>query len=237
MRTQSVDSRSFSDANQTALPLPPEDVSPIVVVLNSDAAVRSSLTSMLNSSGFNAQTFAAASEMWKSLSFDQPTCLLLDVDLGMKSSLDVQRQLVEREAPASVVFFGGASDGATVIQAFRMGAVDFVDQNATGVELVEVVRRAVRTARDLFLHQGWQSYVDERSARLTHREQEVMQLIMAGHTIKQVAGELEISIQTAAKHRARILQKMGVENDVKLVNLIAAGRHGSKDPGQFDSHT
>ncbi len=61
--------------------------------------------------------------------------------------------------------------------------------------------------------------VAARTATLTQRESEVMQLIVEGLSQKQIAARLGISIQTAAKHRAKVLQKMHVANDVELVRL------------------
>ena len=58
-----------------------------------------------------------------------------------------------------------------------------------------------------------------RREQLTPREAEVMDLIVAGKTQKQIAAELNITVQTAAKHRARVLQKLSVSNDVELVHL------------------
>ena len=59
-----------------------------------------------------------------------------------------------------------------------------------------------------------------KRAALTPREAEVMDLIVSGRSQKQIASALHISMQTAAKHRARVLRKLNVDNDVELVRLV-----------------
>ncbi len=63
----------------------------------------------------------------------------------------------------------------------------------------------------------------DRLAALTLREEEVMRLLVLGRSQKQIAAELGITIQTAAKHRAKVLQKLCVANDVELVRLTLTG--------------
>jgi DNA-binding CsgD family transcriptional regulator len=64
--------------------------------------------------------------------------------------------------------------------------------------------------------------VSARRAMLTARESEVMDLMLTGRTQKQIAAELKVSVQTAAKHRAKVLEKLGVVNDVELLRLTLA---------------
>jgi DNA-binding CsgD family transcriptional regulator len=61
--------------------------------------------------------------------------------------------------------------------------------------------------------------VAERQSTLTPRESEVMELMLTGKSQKQIAAELHVSIQTAAKHRAKVLEKLKVANDVELLRL------------------
>jgi DNA-binding NarL/FixJ family response regulator len=55
---------------------------------------------------------------------------------------------------------------------------------------------------------------------LTEREREVMDRLVAGRTVKQIATEFDVSIQTIAKHRTKLLEKLKVENDIELVRMI-----------------
>ncbi len=63
--------------------------------------------------------------------------------------------------------------------------------------------------------------------QLTQREREVMDLLVAGKSMKQIASQLKISVPTCSKHRARLQEKLGVENDVELVRLILTGKSPS----------
>lgn len=61
---------------------------------------------------------------------------------------------------------------------------------------------------------------DDRFAALSPRESQVMEMLVAGNALKQIAAKLEISFQTAAKHRVKVLEKLGVKNDVELVRFV-----------------
>ncbi|MCH7753224.1 MAG: helix-turn-helix transcriptional regulator [Planctomycetes bacterium] len=63
---------------------------------------------------------------------------------------------------------------------------------------------------------------DNRVTRLTPREREIMDLLVAGQSMKQIAAKLQISLPTCSKHRTSVLEKLEVENDVQLVRRIHA---------------
>jgi DNA-binding NarL/FixJ family response regulator len=72
-------------------------------------------------------------------------------------------------------------------------------------------------------------------SRLTPREREVMHLIVSGKTQKQIAAQLDVTIQTAAKHRAKVLQKVNVSNDVELTRVALANQIGAENDGPIES--
>jgi DNA-binding NarL/FixJ family response regulator len=73
------------------------------------------------------------------------------------------------------------------------------------------------------------------TSRLTPREREVMHLIVSGKTQKQIAAQLDVTIQTAAKHRAKVLQKVNVTNDVELTRVALANQIGADSDGPIES--
>ena len=163
-----------------------------VYLVDDDPSACQALCRLLESQDMKVQSFHSAADFLESYDSSLPSCLILDVRMPGMSGLELQARLLERQIDIPIVFISGFADVPTATQALRAGAFDFLQS----------------------------SEVNRRYNRLTEREREVMDLMIAGETIKQIATQLEISIQTAAKHRSRILDKMRTENDVKLVNLL-----------------
>jgi len=89
---------------------------------------------------------------------------------------------------------------------------------------LRVVRRAL--AKDLLRrqHEPNRAEIEKRIDRISRREREVMELLYAGKSMKRIAIELDITVQTVAKHRTQVLEKMDGEGDAELVRLLATYR-------------
>lgn len=113
--------------------------------------------------------------------------------------------------------------GVLVRNAFLSGAQDFLVKPLEAKELQKVVGNAVarknrRTANEE--NNPVDAEIRKRLDLLTPREFEVLGELLRGMSIKQLAVRFEISIQTAAKHRARVFHKMRIENEVQLIHLL-----------------
>jgi len=85
---------------------------------------------------------------------------------------------------------------------------------------LSAIRQAMEEDRRRRLAEARDREIRVRIKRLTPREREVMWLLHRGDSIKTIAGEFHISFQTVAKHRTRVLRKLAVENEAKLVRLL-----------------
>ncbi len=191
-----------------------------VYLVDDDPSACQALCRLLDSQDMKVQSFHSAADFLESYDSSLPSCLILDVRMPGMSGLELQARLLERQIDIPIVFISGFADVPTATQALRAGAFDFLQKPVDDRILVERVNLALKKAVQDFEMAASSSEVNRRYNRLTEREREVMDLMIAGETIKQIATQLEISIQTAAKHRSRILDKMRTENDVKLVNLL-----------------
>jgi FixJ family two-component response regulator len=102
----------------------------------------------------------------------------------------------------------------------KAGAVDFLEKPADDRRLLAVVRRAVEKDRQRRSIAASQPEIAARLARLTPRERQTMHLLYEGKAIKAIATELDIGFQTAAKHRARVLEKLELANETELARLL-----------------
>jgi two-component system response regulator FixJ len=191
---------------------------PMVYIVDDDDAIRDALGRLLQADGLSTKGFASATEFLNICEPSMRGCLLLDVQMPQISGLEVQRLLSEREINIPIIFLTGYGDVPMSSQAFRNGAFDFLEKPFENSELLERVRGALSRDAEQWHERMRRAQLIERFSQLTTREKEVLQLVSAGYSSKQVAKALAISNRTVDVYRAHIMQKMGADS---LADLVA----------------
>ena len=191
---------------------------PIVFVVDDDARVRNALSSLLASAGLEVAVFTSATEFLEANKPDAPACLVLDLELPDIHGLELQKELAEREAPP-IVFITGHGDIPSSVKAMKAGAVEFLSKPFGDEELLRGINAAIALDRAERLKRSQRVALDDRYARLTPREREVLTFVVAGFANKQTAGELGTSEITIGVHRGQIMRKMGARSLAELVRL------------------
>jgi two-component system response regulator DctR len=132
--------------------------------------------------------------------------------------------LCERGSRLPVIFLTGHGDVPMAVSALKKGAFDFVEKPCNDNELVNRVIEALKLDENRRAAASGTDSVNARVSRLTTREQQVMELILAGKLNKVIADELQISMRTVEVHRANLFEKMGVRTAVELAQLLAGKR-------------
>jgi two-component system response regulator FixJ len=207
--------------------------SPIICVVDDDAAARSSLSLLLKSLGLAATAYDSAAAFLAGYDPEQPGCLLLDIRMPGISGLELQQQLNQRGALAPIIFITGHGDVAMAVEAMRRGAFDFLQKPFRDQELLDRVQRALTTDRSIREQLREHEALRRRLGSLTAREHDVLDLVAGGVPNKIIAHKLGISQRTVEIHRARVMEKMGADSLAGLVHmiLVAGGsRSKSKQP-------
>jgi len=195
-----------------------------VLIVDDDAGFRDSLARFFESMRIDVQTFASGAEFLAHEPEDGPTCVLLDLQMPELSGLQVQDELarIGREIP--IVFLTGHGAISAGVQAMKRGAVDFLEKPFDERRVCEAVEAALAQSVQARRQDAAQLEARRRLARLTAREQQVCDYVMAGLLNKQSAYEIGIAESTVKVHRSRMMKKLGVSSLVQLIRLVDAVR-------------
>jgi FixJ family two-component response regulator len=191
-----------------------------VFLVDDDDSVLRALGRLIKSAGYEVQTFVSARAFLDSGDFQKgPACLVLDVRMPGLNGLDLQRELQAARATLPIIFITGYGDIPTTVRAMKAGAVDFLPKPLKDTVLLRAIEQALaRAAHDQAERLDLEA-LSHRRDTLTPREREVMALVVRGLLNKQIAFELGTVEKTIKVHRARVMQKMGVDSLAELVRV------------------
>lgn len=196
----------------------------IVYVLDDEPEMVKALARLLRAKHFDVRGFVSVDAFLKAYNPKESACLVLDVAMPELDGLELQQRLTQQGLPLPIIFLTGHGDIPMSVRAIKAGATDFLTKPVDGAALVVAVRVALQveeTRRQTFAET---EVLKTRLARLTPREREVMEHVVAGQLNKQIAADLGTGEQNIKVHRAHVMEKMGVESLADLVR--AAERLG-----------
>ena len=193
---------------------------PVVLVVDDDPSVRSSLKFLLSSVGLQVESFDSAETFLQRTPPDAPSCLVLDVRLRGLRGLDFQRELAARNIRIPIVFVTGHGDIPMSVRAMKAGAIEFLTKPYRDQDLLDAVRIALERDRARREQEKDLTDLQQRFDSLTPREQEVISKAVSGMLNKQIAGELGTAENTVKVHRSRAMEKMNAQSFADLVRMI-----------------
>jgi len=192
-----------------------------VFVVEDDDCLRQSLQWMLSSSGLQVQAFASAEAFLEHYDPSMSGCIVVDMCMPGISGLELQNKLEQEHWSIPVILMSAFGDVPTAVRAMRAGAIDFIQKPFKQRALLERIEQAFQQDAAVRRRQSQLMEFDRHIDRLTPREHQVMELIIAGHSSKQIAYIWGVSVRTIEVHRSRIMRKMEADSIAELVLMVA----------------
>jgi two-component system, LuxR family, response regulator FixJ len=196
---------------------------PLIHLIDDDAAVRDSLALLIGTVGLRVTTWAEPLAFLAGFDRQAIGAIVLDVRMPGLSGLTVLERLRAEGVDQPVVMLTGHGTVELCRRAFKSGAAEFLEKPVDDELLIETLQTAVRQhVRSRERHHADRE-ARERHAQLSEREREVLGLIVAGLTNKEIARALGgLSPRTVETHRANLFAKLGAESLAQLIRRYAA---------------
>jgi FixJ family two-component response regulator len=193
-----------------------------VYVVDDDEAVRDSLQWLLEGKDYRVRCFDSAETFLNRYDPREVASLICDIRMDAMSGLELQDRLIERSSPLPIVFITGHGDVPMAVSSMKKGAIDFIQKPFDEDTLVALVDRMLDVARTNFAQHQDTANRETMLSRLTTRESQVLERIVAGRLNKQIADDLAISIKTVEAHQANIMAKLKANTVADLLKIALA---------------
>jgi RNA polymerase sigma factor (sigma-70 family) len=195
------------------------DSRPAIFVIDDDASVRDAVSNLLESVGLQVQVFKSTEAFQNASLPDAPSCLVLDIKLPGMNGLEFQEALEKAGVKIPIIFITAHGDVPMTSRAMKAGAIEFLMKPFQKEDLLAAIQQGLDRDRAWREEQAEISVLQSRFEELTSREREVMELVVAGLTNKEVAAKLGITEVTVKMHRGQVTRKMKADSLPSLVRM------------------
>jgi DNA-binding NarL/FixJ family response regulator len=204
-----------------------------VVLADDHTILREGLRQLLSSSR-DIEVVAEAGdggEVMARVRAEEFDVLLLDMSMPGKSGIELIKQVKAEKPKLRVLVLSMHEEEQYAVRALKAGASGYLTKDSAATQLVTAIRKvagggafiSAEVAEQLALG-AMPDIAGPPHERLSDREFEVMQLLVAGVTVTDIAARLNLSSKTVSTHKARMMEKLGIDNQADLVRY--AMRHG-----------
>jgi len=191
-----------------------------VFLVDDDERVSVAIARLLRAMGYQVETFASPEPFLERPRYPAPCCLILDLKLEHTNGLEVQRRLVASGRSVPIVFISAHGAIPDSVQAVKAGAIDFLTKPVHADKLLAAVQAALSNDSAALTRDRELAEDRTRVAKLTPRESEIAELVAQGFLNKEISFTLGVAVGTVKLHRARVMDKLGVDSVPELVRML-----------------
>lgn len=198
-----------------------------VFIVDDDAAIRDSLSLMIEQENIAVQAFDSAETFLAAYQPECSGCAIIDIRMSGMDGIELHETLLKRNILLPIIFLTGHGDIPMSVQAMKAGAVDFLTKPVGREKLLIAIRAALLQSERLISKNANHQEALSHLAGLTDRERDVMLLAVQGLPNKHIARLLGISHRTVEIHKSKIMQKTGAVNLLDLARIAHEGDSNS----------
>lgn len=195
-----------------------------VSIVDDEFSVRDSLRALIESAGYEAETYASAEEFLGGYEPSQPGCIVLDERMPGMCGRALQEELVRQGALSPVILITAHAEVPMAVEAMRLGALTVIQKPFHDQALLDAIGEALALDESARARHRDRRVLEARLAALTPRQRDVMELLIRGLSNKMIANELGISDRTAELHRLRVLRRMEARSAAELAFAVGLVR-------------
>lgn len=191
----------------------------VIHLIDDDEALRESVAFLLRAADFEVKGFSSAQAFLASLPDSSLSCVITDVRMPDMSGIELIRRLKDLKVDVPVIVITGHGDVALAVEAMKLGATDFFEKPFNDDLLLASVRGALQEQAHHTKRHAERAEIEQRLARLSAREKDVLTGLIEGRANKQIAFDLGISPRTVEIYRANLMTKMQADSLSDLVRM------------------
>ncbi len=196
----------------------------LIRVVDDDRAVSKAIQFLLENEDWTVQVFSSGEEFLVNEAPSVPGCIILDVQMGGISGIEVHKELIARESKVPIIFLTAHGDIPMAVEAMKEGAAEFLDKPLDPEKLLQLVEKHVEW--DIKRRQ-WSVSKEEAERRvesLTLRERQIVELVLKDLSNQEIAEALKLSRRTIECHRQVAYKKLQVNNVKELKLILEEGK-------------
>lgn len=196
----------------------------LIRVVDDDRAVSKAIQFLLENEDWTVQVFSSGEEFLVNEAPSVPGCIILDVQMGGISGIEVHKELIARESKVPIIFLTAHGDIPMAVEAMKEGAAEFLVKPLDPEKLLQLVEKHVEW--DIKRRQ-WSVSKEEAERRvesLTLRERQIVELVLKDLSNQEIAEALKLSRRTIECHRQVAYKKLQVNNVKELKLILEEGK-------------
>ena len=200
-----------------------DKLAPKVYLIDDDPIILEVLKTLAESVGIQPQLYSNARDFLNGYRHYPEECVVSDIRMPNISGLQLQKILQERfSVPPPLILVTGHAEISAAVEAMKQGAFDFVEKPISGQHFLDKIQAGLALSKNLHQQRLQQSAQEAQIALLTPKEKQILTEVLEGHSSKEIAADLGLSVRTVENHRSRMMEKLRVKSTVELVKRFAS---------------
>lgn len=196
------------------------NIKPTIFIVDDDAAIRDSLTLMLEQAGYLVELFNSAEDFLANYQTERLGCGIIDIRMDGMNGMQLQEVLSQRNILLPLIFLSGHGTIPMSVKAMKAKAIDFLTKPVSAKKLLNSIEIAINESTKILARLEEYRNAASRFSELTQRERDVLVEAVKGKSNKEIARQLSISHRTVEIHKSKIMQKTGALNLLELARLV-----------------